>query len=184
METNIVNMICYRPHLRLPAGRYAQLNMNTLTLGHGHRKGETFKNGSIKTDRKYIDFIVSGQSLGELFGLPDFDLIGVFGWTAKKGEEIKHIDEFLGLMDPELETGRTCLYVCPECGDIGCGAITARLEINEKNVMWKDFGYENNYSEPDLTEYQEIGPFVFDKTEYIKTFELLKHELHKINNWA
>ena len=88
--------------------------MDTLTLGHGHRKGETFKNGSTKADRKYIDFIVSGQSLGQVFGLPDFDLIGTFGWTDNKEYENKQIDEFLGLTKPELATGRTCFYVCPE----------------------------------------------------------------------
>ncbi len=148
--------------------------MDTLTFGNGHRKGETFKNGSTKADRKYIDFIVSGQSLGQLFGLPDFDLIGAFGWTDNKEYENKQIHEFLGLTKPELESGRTCFYVCPECGDIGCGAITAKIEVTEKNVIWKDFGYENNYSEPDLTDYKEIGPFTFDKKQYLERLKVLR----------
>jgi len=148
--------------------------MDTLTLGHGHRKGETSKNCSTKADRKYIDFIVSGQSLGQIFGLPGFDLIGNFGWSENKEYENKQIDEFLGLEKPELETGRTCFYVCPECGDIGCGAITAKIEMTDKNIIWKDFGYENNYSEPDLTDYKEIGPFTFDKKQYCETIEGLK----------
>lgn len=148
--------------------------MDTLRLGHGHRKGETFKNGSNKADRKYIDFIVSGQSLGQLFGLPDFDLIGTLGWADNKEYENKRIEEFLGLTKTELDTGRTCFYVCPECGDIGCGAITATIEITEENVIWKDFVYENNYSEPDLTDYKEIGPFIFDKKQYSETLVGLK----------
>jgi len=148
--------------------------MDTLTIGHGHRKSETFKNGTTKADRKYIDFIVSGQSLGQLFGLPDFDLIGTFGWSDNKEYEDKQIDEFLGLVKSELESGRTCFYVCPECGDIGCGAITGIIEVTEKNVIWKDFGYENNYSEPDLTDYKEIGPFTFDKKQYLTILERLK----------
>lgn len=146
--------------------------MDTLILGHGHRKGETFNNGSTKAERKYFDFIVSGQSLGQLFGLPDFDLIGTFGWTDNK--ENTQIDEFLGHAKPELETGRTCFYVCPECGDIGCGAITAKIEVTEKDVIWKDFGYENNYSEPDLTDYKAIEPFTFDKKQYFEIPEGLK----------
>lgn len=100
--------------------------MDTLKLGYARRKGETFKNGTTKVERKYIDFIVSEQSLGQLFGLPDLDLIGIFGWTDNKEYEEKQIDVFLGLAKPELETGRTGLYVCPECGDIGCGAVTAK----------------------------------------------------------
>src|SRR5690606_30625322 len=148
--------------------------MDTLTLGHGHRKGETFKNGSTKADRKYFDFIVSGQSLGQLFGLPDFDLIGTFGWTDNKEYESTQIDEFLGLTKPELETGRTCFYVCPEWAAIGCSAISAKMEMPGKNGNWKDFGYENNYSGPDLTDYKELGPFKFDNTQYNELLEGLK----------
>ncbi len=153
---------------------YSQLLMDTLTLEHRHRKGESFKNGSSKVERNYIDFIVSGQSLGQLFGLPEFDLIGSFGWNDNKEYENKQINEFLGLEKPELKTGRTCFYVCPECGDIGCGAITATIEVTEKNVIWKDFGYENNYSDPDLSDYKEIGPFTFDIKRYSAILEGLK----------
>jgi hypothetical protein len=149
--------------------------MDTLTLGHGHRKGEVVKNRTTKRDRQYIDFIVSGQSLGQVFGLPDRDLIGIFGWTLNKEYENKKIDEFLGLEKPELTTGRTCFYVCPECGDIGCGAITATIEVTDESVVWKDFGYENNYSQPHLADYKQIGPFTFDKTQYFKMLEGLKH---------
>lgn len=101
--------------------------MDILTLEHRYRSGETSQNSSITTDRKYIDFIVSGQSLGQLFGPPDLDLIGTFGWTDNKEYENNQIDEFLGFTKPELKTGRTCFYVCPACGDIGCGAITAKI---------------------------------------------------------
>lgn len=148
--------------------------METLTFGQGHRPGQTFKNGSTQAERKYVDFIVSGQSLGQVFGLPDLDMIGTFGWTEDKELENKTIDEFIGKATPELETGRTMFYVCPECGDIGCGAITAKIEITENKVIWKDFGYENNYSAPQLDDYKSIAPLEFDKTEYIKAFEQLK----------
>lgn len=149
--------------------------MNILTLGQGHRKGETFRNGSTKTDRKYIDFIVSGQSLGQLFGLPDLDLIGTFGWTDKKEYEYKKIDEFLGIEKTKLETGRTCFYVCPECGDIECGAITAKIEVTDNMIIWKDFGYENNYTELNLKDYKEVGPFYFEKASYFEVMESLRN---------
>ena len=153
--------------------------MDTLKFGYGHRKGETFKNGSTKADRKYIDFIVSGQSLGQIFGLPDLDLIGTFG--GAEYNEYK-IDEFLGKVKSELKTGRTCFYVCPECGDIGCGAITGKIEITENEVIWKNFGYENDYSEPDFSDYKEIGPFYFDKEQYFRTMEGLK-TFNNENKW-
>jgi hypothetical protein len=148
--------------------------MDTLTLEHGHRKGETCINGTTKGDRKYIDFMVSGESLGKLFGLPELDLIGAFGWSDNQEYENQQIDEFLGLVKPELETKRTCLYVCPECGDIGCGALTAKIVVTDTNVIWSDFGYENNYEEPNLTDYKNIGPFIFDKKQYVEAIEAIK----------
>jgi hypothetical protein len=148
--------------------------MDTLTFGHEHRKVETFKNSSKKSERKYIDFIVSGKSLGQLLRIKDFDLIGTFGWSENKKFENIQIDEFLGITKSELETGRTCFFVCPECGDIGCGAITAKIEVTDKNVIWKEFGYESNILKPDLSDYKEFGPFTFDKMQYFKILEGLK----------
>ena len=62
---------------------------------------------------------------------------------------------------------------------IGCGAITARIEVTNQYVSWHDFGYETNYSEPDLSRYQEVGPFTFERTAYAKTFEKLRREILK-----
>lgn len=149
--------------------------MDSLTFGQGHRKGETYKNGSSKTERKYLDFIVSGQSLGQIFEILDFDLIGTFGWSDNMENEINLIEEFMGKTNPKIRTGRTCFYVCPECGDIGCGAITAKIEVSDDIVIWKDFGYENDYSEADLNRYKGIGPFYFNKEQYCQTFEKLKN---------
>jgi len=150
--------------------------MDTLTLKYVQRKGETFKSGLSYSERMYLDFIVSGQSLGELFDQLNFKLIGTFGWFENKTYERKLIDEFLGNKKPELENGRTCFYVCPECGDIGCGAITAKIEITDEIVVWKDFGYEDNidFLEPDTTQFKNIGPFSFDRGNYFKVFETLK----------
>ena len=63
------------------------------------------------------------------------------------------------------------IYVCPECGDIGCGAITAQVEESDGFMIWRDFGYENNYdpSTPDLKKYTEVGPFWFEAAQYRQT---------------
>jgi hypothetical protein len=37
------------------------------------------------------------------------------------------------------------MYVCAECGDLGCGAVTAAVEVGDDKVVWRDFGYQNNY---------------------------------------
>jgi hypothetical protein len=148
--------------------------MTTLKLVYSNRKGETFEDGTTKSAREYFDFIVSGKSLRDLIEHPELDLIGTFGWSNNKTYEKKQIDEFLGHIKPELKSGRCCFYVCPECGDISCGAITAKIEVNENDVVWKDFGYENGDEEAGLIIYNHVGPFKFDKHEYITLFEELK----------
>ena len=31
------------------------------------------------------------------------------------------------------------IYVCPICGDLECGAITARIEREADEIVWRDF---------------------------------------------
>ncbi|WP_026209867.1 hypothetical protein [Cytophaga aurantiaca] len=140
--------------------------MHMLTLASKHRKAE-----ANKLEGKYIDFVVSDKSLSDLFVVTDLDLVGALGWSENKAYESEQLDQFLGLKASELKTGRISFYVCPMCADIGCGAITARIEITDTSVIWKDFGYETDYSEPELEAYNHIGPFVFEKIVYDKVME-------------
>ncbi len=144
-----------------------------LKLGRLIRKGEAFRDGPYVHDREYIDFIISGQSLTRLFDLQNCELLGVLGWRNKMEDEIKRIRQFTGVEKPALQSGRTCLFVCRECGDIGCGAITVQILFTDETVVWKDFGWETDYSEPRLDEYKTIGPFTFKKYQYLKQFEEL-----------
>ena len=52
---------------------------------------------------------------------------------------------------PDSESGRVLLYICPECGDIGCGAYSVRIEKTDAGYTWGDFAYENGYEEPRVT---------------------------------
>ena len=60
------------------------------------------------------------------------------------------------------------LYVCAECGDLGCGAITALVQRTPDGFVWRDFVFEDNYdaSITGAESYRAVGPFVFNKTEY------------------
>lgn len=60
------------------------------------------------------------------------------------------------------------LYICPECGDINCGAITANiLDLGDK-IVWKDFAYETDYE--GVTEEYNIEPIEFEKQNYFHEF--------------
>jgi hypothetical protein len=120
---------------------------------------------------EYFDFVISGQSLGQILNVKDSDLIGAFGWGRNWESENLRINEFMGLGKPELDSGRTCFYVCSQCGDVGCGAFTAKIEVIDNHVIWKNFGYENSL---DLDDFPNIGSFIFDKNEYFEVFEKIR----------
>lgn len=151
--------------------------MDTLSHRWEIRKGEIERNQIRKHERKYVDFVVSGQPLSEILHTKQSDMISMFGWGINTDYEKRVIKEFLKQEPSELETGRTVIYGCSECGDIGCGAITAEIVDQGDMIIWKDFGYENNYSGFDLEDYKHISPFVFDKKEYLSEFEKIVQEL-------
>ncbi len=57
------------------------------------------------------------------------------------------------------------LYACPECGDLGCGAITARVAEDHDSFAWLELGFETNYGDAP-TDFLEVRPFYFDKRAY------------------
>jgi hypothetical protein len=70
---------------------------------------------------------------------------------------------------------RVSLYVCPECGDVGCGAVTLKVEFAVEEVIWSDFGYENNFEESiDRASYSSMGPFRFSRQAYEDLMSLCK----------
>ncbi|QDU94686.1 hypothetical protein Pla8534_24920 [Lignipirellula cremea] len=64
----------------------------------------------------------------------------------------------------ETDDGRVLLYVCPECGDIGCGAYAVKVRATQGTVEWFEFAYVNGHEPPRFIE--SIGPFLFDAEEY------------------
>jgi hypothetical protein len=91
------------------------------------------------------DFLVNGQSLYELLSAHSFDLVGRF-WQGDRAWNEESANIFLTKQSADLENGHTMLYVCPECGDIGCGAITVTIIKSDNSYSWTEFGYENNYA--------------------------------------
>jgi hypothetical protein len=77
--------------------------------------------------------------------------------------------QLLKLETPETESGRSLIYVCPECADIGCGAFGCKITKKDGIYIWSDFAYENGYEDPKLI--QGIGPFDFKEKEYENVIE-------------
>lgn len=122
--------------------------------------------GGGKTHREYLDFVIDGKVLGDL--LRPGDYIGCLGWSIQ--EQIV-LEQLLTKRPSELGNNRYSIYVCAECGDLGCGAITVEIEKTRDAYIWKNFGFENNYDAEmrDLESYKTIGEFHFRKAEYFAT---------------
>lgn len=113
----------------------------------------------IVTNITFNDFIIDGYSLYER--LEKYDLVPSLGWGSKEYQE-EMIRLFL-LQEPHtLLWYRVPLFVCPECGDLECGFISAKLERKNNLVIWRDF-YKDHYQFK-----INIGPFYFRWEHYRK----------------
>lgn len=123
-----------------------------------------------KTSRRFLDFVVNGESLALKARAAGYDLISRL-WlddATAAPESIKAAQRLLGQLEGDAPRGRVSVYGCAECGDLGCGAITVRLQVSEKNVSWADWGYQNNYEDEvhSVADVMGLGDFVFERHEY------------------
>ena len=141
------------------------------------RKGEKLS-GVVRHEVKYIDFLVDNKSIKDSLDQKN-DNVGRLGHGCF-GDDNRIIDKHFIKFIPDLKSGRILLYLCPECGDVDCGAITFKLET-DKYIIWKDFGFEVTYYNDNKKErvnfYDKKVKFYFDKDDYIKFFKNLEKYL-------
>jgi hypothetical protein len=153
--------------------------LSTLDFAIRQRPYVKSPNKTFQTERNYIDFVIDGQSLAER---TRYDLVSVLckGWASDERE--KSVRRLLGEEPADFPNDRRSLLVCPLCGDIGCGAVSIVLHFSDKTVLWKGFGYQNNY-EPEIhgEHLKDLGPFEFDlgdyKSKLIRALDMLKAPL-------
>ena len=155
------------PRVLKPLLRYsavAPMQHSTLKLSLIHRVGGSSGGGSWK-DRWTFDFLVDGRSLADALGASERDLVGRLDrddrdWNAGS------VRVLTGDAAPDLGDDRVMLFVCPECADLGCGAITAALRSEGDTMTWSDFKHENSYDPSMTTSFPEVGPFAFAVQPY------------------
>ena len=82
--------------------------------------------GGRRAERRFLDFRIGGQQLGPLVaarvGLADlandYASVLVTNWPA--GFPVQAVRQLLGEVVPAFADGRTPLYLCAECGGLGC----------------------------------------------------------------
>jgi len=116
----------------------------------------------------FYEFDISETPLSSILQVDLKQLSGIFTPEGSdSGYFVAQLAKFLG----KLTTEKILLYVCADCGDLGCGALTAQISFSENSVVWNDFAYEN--ASETFEKYPNIGPFEFDKVAYMNAFEEL-----------
>jgi hypothetical protein len=145
---------------------------SSLNLVLAHRPYEDVGNGASRAARTFLDFTIDARSLADALKNAGYDLVSIF--TAEWGSSYREsaVRRLLLQDVSDFPNDRRSLYVCGECGDIGCGAVTIILDIKEETVIWRDFGYENTYDDVvQFRKLEHLGPFQFSLESYRKTIE-------------
>ena len=140
----------------------------TIIVQRAERPAEDLGGGARRTGRVYADFVVDGAALSRR-AQARADLISCLGWGTRAGQDA--VVAMLLLERPcEALEGRVPIYVCPECGDIYCGAVTAVIERLGDTVVWRNFGFETGLDiDPpvlDQANLADLGPFEFPWAMY------------------
>lgn len=137
-----------------------------------HRPGEKYRH-SFVSERWSVDFLVGGRSLFNLLAGQNRDLSGAF--LTRRDKIFRRTKENASTRELFSDLGaggiRLSLYVCPECGDLGCGALTCEaIRVGDK-VVWSNFAFETGIAEypSDSGSYAEVGPFEFYGHQYVET---------------
>ncbi|MDR3081877.1 MAG: oxidoreductase, partial [Streptomyces sp.] len=137
----------------------------TFGLAPAIRAGGVLANGDYQVHRDFVDFIVDGRPL--LFRLSDLDAVSPLASDIPPAIFTAQVRGFLLEAGAPLEGGRHVIYGCPECEDLACGAVTAVIERDGDDFVWRDFVWQTEErADPELNGYHGIGPFRFRGDAY------------------
>ena len=137
------------------------------------RTGVRYANGSYKSERHFLDFAIGGQSLWEKLNKPDMVSVLCFEYAAKAlDESLRAANRLLLAEKADHPNDRRSLFICSECGDLGCGAISCVIVREGNAVVWKEFVLQNNYEDNvERSGYAAIGPFIFESESYERSLQ-------------
>jgi hypothetical protein len=144
--------------------------------------------------RRFLDLVVDGVSFYDEIAKRGLDYISFLGWSGMADFERKAIARLLGDAEPDAAEGQCTVYVCPECADIGCGAITVKVERNGDRVSWTNVSYEytDHKIRPDenvadcyqvLSQIDALGPCSFGYSELRSVFSSMVQGSDGVERW-
>ncbi|MEU6576625.1 oxidoreductase [Streptomyces sp. NPDC046805] len=137
----------------------------TFGLAPAMRAGGVHADGGYRLHRDFLDFVVDGRPL--LFRLSDLDAVSPLASDVPPAIFTAQVRSLLLETAAPLPGGRYVIYGCPECEDLACGAVTAVIERDGDDYIWRDFAWQTDeVADLDFNGYHGIGPFRFDGPEY------------------
>ncbi|MFF7352254.1 MULTISPECIES: hypothetical protein [Streptomyces] len=137
----------------------------TFGLAPATRAGGVLADGGYQAHRDFVDFVVDGRPL--LFRLSDLDAVSPLASDIPPAIFTEQVRALLLEAEPPLPEGRFVIYGCPECADLACGAVTAVIERDGEDYIWRDFAWQTEeHADLQLNGYHGIGPFRFHGAEY------------------
>ncbi|MEV0640717.1 oxidoreductase [Streptomyces sp. NPDC050619] len=137
----------------------------TFGLAPAMRAGGVLANGDYQVHRDFVDFVVDGRPL--LFQLSDLDAVSPLASDVPPAIFTAQVRSLLRETPAPLPGGRYVIYGCPECEDLGCGAVTAVIDRDGDDFIWRDFAWQTDeHADLELNGYHGIGPFRFQGGAY------------------
>lgn len=134
-------------------------------LAPAMRAGGLLANGDYQLHRDFVDFVVDGRPL--LFRLSDLDAVSPLASDIPPAIFAAQVRGLLLEADAPLSGGRYVIYGCPECEDLACGAVTAVIERDGDDIVWRDFAWQTDEQvDLEFNGYHGTGPFRFRGEEY------------------
>lgn len=118
----------------------------------------------------FWDIVVNGKSLHDTLHSNYITPLSK-KWNSDTTKDC--LDRLLGNKEPDLAEHRIALYVCPECGDISDGVLSAQISFEPGLVVWKSFGWQDE--DPDVELEKGIPDFRFDRADYESTLNAVAH---------
>lgn len=144
----------------------------TFALAPAIRAGGVLADGGYSVHRDFMDFIVDGRPL--LFRLSDLDAVSPLASDIPPAIFTRQVRALLLDAEAPLPGGRYVVYGCPECEGLGCGAVTAVIERDGDDIVWRDFAWQTDETaDLELNGYHGTGPFRFRADEYRTELERL-----------
>lgn len=113
----------------------------------------------------YANLLMDGKPLTEYEEIHQLDFVSCLGWGPIDYQQ-EQINRLLLHSNPDLNDNRYSLYVCP-CTDLGCGAVSLKIEIQGDFIVWSDFGVEDTLEYRSTFKiFEGIGPFYFRREDY------------------